>query len=258
MRVDSNLGIIHLFAVSGLHVGLLLGIIGYVFKRLGIIQELADVLLIVVIFVFMLLSGASPSIVRAGSMAILAKLNTKFKWQLSSLDIFSVVFLVNFIIFPLQIYQSGFIYSYWLTFCLIICQSLIQSLSSKVTFFIIPLLAQLAILPIQLSQSYSINLMAYFSNLLFIPMVTSVLIPLLLVTLLIPSLATITEPLIYLFEQLVLLAGEYLNFPWVIGALSITSVSFIISLLLLVGWGVERKFGAKGWKVILIISHFIT
>ena len=186
-------------------------------------------------------------------MAILAKLNTKFKWKLSSLDIFSVVFLVNFIIFPLQIYQSGFIYSYWLTFCLIICQSFIQSLPSKVTFFIIPLLAQLAILPIQLSQSYSINLMAYFSNLLFIPIVTSVLIPLLLVTLLIPNLAMITEPLIYLFEQLVLLTGEYLNFPWVIGALSITSVTFIIGLLLLVGWGVERKFRSKGWKVILII-----
>ncbi|MBQ1787083.1 MAG: DNA internalization-related competence protein ComEC/Rec2, partial [Turicibacter sp.] len=248
----SNLGIIHLFAVSGLHVGLLLGIIGYVLKRLGIIQELADIILIMIIFVFIILSGASPSIVRAGSMAILAKLNTKFKWKLSSLDIFSVVFLVNFIIFPLQVYQSGFIYSYWLTFCLIICQSFIKSLPSNVTFFIIPLLAQLAILPIQLSQSYSINLMAYFSNLLFIPIVTSVLIPLLLVTLLIPSLATINEPLIYLFERLVLLVGEYLNFPWVIGALSVTSVSFIIGLLLLVGWGVERKFRAKGWKVILI------
>jgi len=95
--------------------------------------------------------------------------------------------------------------------------------------------------------------MAYFSNLLFIPVVTSMLIPLLLVTLIIPRLAIITEPLIYLFEQWILMTGDYLNFPWVIGALSITSVTFIIGLLLLVGWGVERKFHSKGWKVILII-----
>ena len=117
----ATLGIIHLFAVSGLHVGLLAGIVSYLLKRLGVIQELADLMVVTLLFCFMMISGASPSIVRAASMAILAKINSRFKWNLSSLDIFSIVFLINFIVCPLQVYQIGFIYSYWLTFCLIIC-----------------------------------------------------------------------------------------------------------------------------------------
>lgn len=248
----STLGIIHLFAVSGLHVGLLLGMIGFIFKRLGVIQELASFLLIGLLLVFMIVSGATPSIVRAGCMAILACLNRQFKWKLSSLDIFSFVFLFNFIIFPLQVYQIGFIYSYWLTFSLILCQSFIKLLSPKVTILVIPLLAQLAVLPIQLSQSYSINLLSYFSNLVLIPAVTTLLIPLLLVTLIIPPLAIISEHVLYLFEQVILLAGQYLNLPWIIGTLSITCIVLIVCLLLLVGWSFEKNSHLKRWFVILV------
>ncbi len=253
----ATLGIIHLFAVSGLHVGLLAGIVSYVLKRLRVIQELADLIVVTLLFCFMIISGASPSIVRAGSMAILAKVNSRFKWNLSSLDIFSIVFLINFIAFPLQVYQIGFIYSYWLTFCLIICQSFIKQLSSKVNFFTIPFLAQLAILPIQISQDYSINLLSYVSNLVLIPVVTTLLIPCLLITLLIQPFALITEKILSVFEKVILVAGKYLNLRWIIGSLNLSMVILIILLLFLAGWLFEINSQSKKWMIILVSTFLL-
>ena len=245
----SALGILHLFAVSGLHVGLLVGIISYLLKRLGVIEELATILLILFVFAFILISGGSASIIRAGGMFVLAKLNRQLKWNLSSLDIFSILFLINFLLFPLQVYQTGFIYSYWLTFCLILCQALMKKLSTKAVFFVMPLFAQLAVLPIQVFQSYSINVMSYVSNLLFIPLVTTFLIPLLLVTLVIPALSSVTEPILYGFEQLIQLMSQYLQLPWIIGSLSLTVVCLMSLLLFLAGWLVERQFHLKVWCI---------
>ena len=236
----SNLGIIHLFAVSGLHVGLLIGIVGYMFKRVGIVMELADSLIIILLVGFMILSGASPSIVRAGGMAILARLNQRMGWGFSSLDLFSLIFLINFILFPLQVYQTGFIYSYWLTFCLIVSQSMMKRISGKFIFLFVPLIAQLAVLPIQLFLSYEINLAGYVANLCLVPIVSSLLIPLLLLTLWIPPLATIIEYLLTLFEKIILISEQFLKFNWIIGQLHLTSVVFIIILLVLVAWLLEK------------------
>ncbi|MDE5977264.1 MAG: DNA internalization-related competence protein ComEC/Rec2 [Turicibacter sp.] len=246
----STLGIIHLFAVSGLHVGLLVGMVSYVFKRLGMIQELADGLVILLLLGFMVLTGMSSSIVRATSMFILAKLNTRFKWCFSSLDIFSIVFLINFLICPRQVYQIGFIYSYWLTFCLILCQSFIKNVSVKLSFFIVPFLAQLAVLPIQMSQDYSVNLLSYFSNLILIPLVTTLLIPLLLLTLCFPPLALVTEEVLVLFEKIILGMGRLLHVRWVVGSISITMVIMIIVLLGVVGWLLEKNRRSKKWLII--------
>lgn len=253
----STLGVLHLFAVSGLHVGLLVGIVSYLLKRLGIIEELANFLLICLIIVFVIVSGGSASIIRAGGMFVLTKLNSQFKWRLSSLDSFSIMFLMNFLFFPLQVYQSGFIYTYWLTFCLILCQNVMKRLSGKSAFFIIPLLAQLAVFPIQLYQSYYINLMGYVANLVLVPLVTTLLMPLLLLALIFPILSFVTEPLLSSFEQLVTLMSQYLQLPWIVGSLSLSVVSVIIFVLCLTGWLVERQVHWKIWSIPLLVIVFL-
>ncbi len=249
----SNLGIIHLFAVSGLHVGLLVGMVGYLFKRLGVISELSDALLMVLLIGFVGLSGASPSIVRAGGMAILMRLNQRLRWKFSSLDVFSIVFMLNFIVFPLQVYQTGFIFSYWLTFCLIVTQSIMKRLKGKLSFALIPLIAQLSVLPIQLFQSYELNVASYLANLCLVPLVSVFLITLLLLVLIIPPLAMLSEGLLAVFEQLVLVSEQILNVRWMTGRLSLTIVVCVIGGLLLVGWLLERPKGRHQALLVLIV-----
>lgn len=72
------------------------------------------------------------------------------------------------------------------------------------------------------------------------PIVSSLLIPLLLLTLWIPPLATISEYLLTLFEKIILISEQFLKFNWIIGQLHLTSVVFIIILLVLVAWLLEK------------------
>ena len=53
----------------------------------------------------------------------------------------------------------------------------------------------------------------------------------LLITLVIPPFALITEKILSVFEQVILVAGKYLDLRWVIGSLNLSMVILIILLL---------------------------
>jgi len=251
-----QLGIVHLFAISGLHVNLLTQIFRYCLKRLGIIQNLVNILLIGFLIIFIILAGGSSSIVRAGIMAILSIVNKQFKWHLSAYDMLSILFIGNFLINPLKIYQIGFIFSYWITFILISFQTILQALTTLKKQFFIPFIAQISALPIQLAHSYELNLAAYIVNLIMIPLVTSTIIPMLLVTLLIPRVAILTEKILIGFERLNLWCAQWLNIPWVFGSLSLSTILLLMVYLVMAGWYFEKT--AKNWVwlslVIIVIG----
>ena len=257
LEAYNQLGILHLFAISGLHVALLTTILMHLLKRIGLIQNLIDLFVFCFLGIFIIITGASASIVRAGGMMMLALLNRRFKWQLSAYDIFAIVFMINFIINPRQIYQSGFIFSYWITFVLISTQSFFREFSPlKITLFI-PFMAQLAGLPIRLAGSYEFNLVAYLNNLLLVPLVTYAIIPLLLLALVIPQLSLLTEHVLVGFEELSLLFSQRLNVPTTFGALTLEVILLLAAMLLFCCWyfGVTKKSGV--WLG-LILAYAIT
>lgn len=254
----SNLGIIHLFAISGLHVGLLSSLLSYGLKRLGIIEELSQLLLIIALFFFMIISGASASIIRASGMSILFIMNRRLKLKLSSLDIFSLIFLINVLLNPRQVYQLGFIYSYWLTFILICFQKTFNSLTPKTLFFFLPFIAQLASAPIQLYFYYELNLLSYLVNLLIIPLVSTCLLPLLLITVSFSFIAPVTESLLSLFEGILQWSSTFLSWNWRVGAFSLNFLLGILFLFLLSCYWFERRSSFLRWiiSVTMIVLLF--
>lgn len=249
-----QLGIVHLFAISGLHVNLLTSLLRYALKRIGLIEDLIHLIVIGFLISFIIVAGGSPSIVRAGMMTLLAIFNRQLKWRLSSYDIFSLVLIINFVLNPLQFYQMGFIYSYWITFVLISSQWFLKDISAIKKVFFIPFLAQIAALPIQLFFTYEFNLVAYLANLFMIPLVTSCLIPLLLVTLIIPPIASVTELTLSGFEFLNLWSASWLNYPLIYGAISLTIVLILMCYILVAGWYYERI--RKQWIWLCLIIAF--
>lgn len=248
----SELGIIHLFAISGLHVSLLSLILGYLLRRIGMLESLTELAMIVGLIGFTLISGASISVVRASGMSLLFILNHRLGWKLSSLDVFSILFICNFILNAQQVYQLGFIYSYWLTAMLICFQSQLREQPQKILFFYLPFIVQLMALPIQLYFNYYVNLYSYFTNLVLIPLVSVLLLPLLVITLVLPFIAPLVEVGLIILETLLSFLAPFFTFYWISGDISIAIVLILCTILLFTAFYVEKY--RKPWAWISCIS----
>ncbi|MGL4374177.1 MAG: ComEC/Rec2 family competence protein, partial [Turicibacter sp.] len=248
----SEMGVIHLFAISGLHVALLTGILSYALKRLGVIVEICQVILIGFLLGFMILTGGSASVVRASLMMIGFILNKQLKLGFSTLDIFSIVFLLNVMINPLQVTQLGFIYSYSLTLMLICQQSVIKEMNQIKASLFIPFLAQLASLPIQVFFYYELNLVSYLANLLVVPLFSFILIPLLLLVMIVPPLAPLSDYLFQLFENFITGIASTLTFNLTYGALSISVLFGLIAIFLTGCYRYERYKKRTTWLLTLM------
>ncbi len=79
-----SLGLIHLLAVSGLHVGTILGLFYFLMIRIGIVKETALWVLILIIPFIILLTGGAASDIRAGLMAAVICLVVLFRIKITT------------------------------------------------------------------------------------------------------------------------------------------------------------------------------
>jgi len=233
MDIYSDLGILHVFAISGVHVTLLTGILKDALKRVGLMDIFVDSVVIVFCIAFVFATGGSISIIRACAMGILATVNRRTKLGLSSFDIFALVFIVNFIANPLVVFQRGFQYSYWIAFVLICSRPTLRGLSPIKSRMTIVFLARMASIPIAISSEFEINITSYLANLVLVPLLMQIIIPALLVTLFLPFLAPFTDFLLQIFEYLNGFLQPFLNINLTFGTVQLPVVLLLMSLLLI-------------------------
>ena len=102
----SRLGLVHTLALSGLHISLLYGVCAFLLSLvLKFRPRLQSILLIVIILAYAVLTGLSPSVMRASLMFLLYAICLVLNRKTS---VFNVVFLSAFI---LLIYQSNLLYN---------------------------------------------------------------------------------------------------------------------------------------------------
>src|SRR5690606_25102171 len=83
-------GLSHILAISGLHIGLIVGLFYFVTIRLNIItKEKAQNLLILFLPIYAVLAGGAPSVWRASLMVLIVILIQKIKLKLAILDVIS-------------------------------------------------------------------------------------------------------------------------------------------------------------------------
>jgi len=181
-----HIGVTHLFAISGMHIGLLSEILIFLLKKLktGLKYIIIDILLIVYGFIVCF----PASILRCITFYVLNSINKVFKLELESkqvllLTIFILVFL-NYRI----IYDVGFWFSVCTVGGIILCNSFINDSNKLYSSFKLSLIAFLFSLPISLYSFYEINVLSIFYNLFFIPFISLIVYPLSLFTFLFPFL----------------------------------------------------------------------
>ncbi|WP_408006853.1 ComEC/Rec2 family competence protein [Pseudalkalibacillus sp. A8] len=176
-----SLGLIHLLAVSGLHVGTILGLFYFLIIRFGIIKETALWLILLLIPFIILLTGGAASVIRAGLMAADVCLVALMRIKITTFSQLCMILL------GLLLYKPTFVYN--IGFQLLITASLILS-SKTILRDISPFrqllygsfIAQLASLPIVIWNFYEFSLWSLPLNMIFIPFMTIIILPCILIT----------------------------------------------------------------------------
>lgn len=254
MDIYSDLGILHIFAISGIHVNLMTEIVRVALKRIGLIEVLIDIVLVIFCIAFIFITGGSVSIIRACAMTIFAIINRQIKLDLSSFDIFSIVFLANFVVNPLLVYQRGFQLSYWITFVLICCRPALQGLTPLRARMSIVFLARMAAIPITVSSGYEVNMTSYITNLLLVPVLMQLIMPALLIVLFLPFLSPLTEFLLRIFEYINEFLGSILTINMTFSHVPLLIVILLLTLLLISCYFYEKY--KKLWIRLALIGLY--
>ncbi|MFJ7754994.1 DNA internalization-related competence protein ComEC/Rec2 [Peribacillus muralis] len=179
-----RLGLVHLLAISGLHVSFLTGMLFYLGIRIGITRERMIFGLLIFLPVYMVLSGGSPSVVRSCFMAMLFFLFLLFKKRVSAGSTIGLVYIALLFFRPNMLYDIGFQLSFAVTFSIIMSSSIFLRYPQKMLqLFIISFICQLTALPILLFHFYEASFLGVSLNVVYVPLYSIVLLPLSLIAL---------------------------------------------------------------------------
>lgn len=103
-----NSGTMHLFAVSGLHVAIVTAILAWVFATIGVPKQHAVLFIIPAVLFYALLTGLSPSALRAALMASVFLLGFAFFEKPRLLNSLGLAAILLLLIDPQQAFQVGF------------------------------------------------------------------------------------------------------------------------------------------------------
>lgn len=258
-RVYQTLGISHLFAISGLHVGIASGMLYFILIRLHIRKETATVILLIVLPLYAVLAGGAPSVWRAVSMVTVVLAGKMFGFRFPIADVMLTSMVLLLLWDPYVLFKIGFQLSYGATFGIIYSLKLLAGIQSALkTGFIITFISQVTLYPLLLFHFYELSLSAFLVNSLFVPLFTLLILPanflLLFLTAACPPAA---DFLFYFYEPLRGLIGRFMlwlaDLPyqlWNPGKPGVLTVCLLIASVYVFYCAAERQFR---WRQLLIL-----
>jgi competence protein ComEC len=190
-----NAGVIHVLAVSGLHVGFIVVIFLFLFGRLNIYMR--SVLTITGLLLFMLITGMPPSVFRATLMAVIIIIAFLFNRSTNLLNSLALAALIILLINPDELFNPGFQLSFSAVIGIALLYSPLEALINKlklkskvlrciILFMVVSLSAQVGTLPFTLTYFGKLSVIALIANLIVIP-ITAIIVGLGIFTLIINS-----------------------------------------------------------------------
>lgn len=175
-----NTGVVHVLAVSGLHVGFIILIFHFLFGRFHLI--LKCILIVAGLIMFLIITGSPTSVIRASVMASVFIAAIIFQRNTNQFNTLSIAGLIILIYDPAQLFSAGFQLSFAAVFSIISLYPLYKTKyeqlipNNSVIKFIINLLvisfiAQLGTLPFTIYYFGKISLVALLANLFVIPLI---------------------------------------------------------------------------------------
>ncbi|QYJ69417.1 ComEC/Rec2 family competence protein [Flavobacterium litorale] len=255
-------GVIHILAISGLHIAILFYIINLILKPLTRFRKKGRLIQLLLILAFLwsfaIVAGLSASVVRAVVMFSFVSIGLYFNRNANTFNSIAVSMLVLLLAKPSFLFDVGFQLSYAAVFSIVWLQPLYRKIKiSKykvVNYFadvvVISLVAQLGVLPLTLYYFGQFPALFPIANIVAIPAVTVVLV-----------MGIVVVIINYIYSNLALLVGKVLAFliecmngfiGWIASfkGLVIKDISFTLPLtaslygiiIAAVLWGFQKKY----------------
>jgi len=212
-----NIGISHLLAVSGMHVGVFLVILNFLLKKF----KYKDIIIFMFLLMFLFITNFTESLMRCTLFILLNYLNKKFNLNINNIYIIILTACMLLIINPYLIYSIGFLFSVIITFFIILSSKYLENKKYFKKTFIMSVICFLASIPILAYYFFNVNLLTPIFNLLFVPLVSIIIFPFGLITFIFPVFDGIYLFFISIFEYLVILFDKIKILSFVVAKPSI-------------------------------------
>ena len=172
-------GAVHILAVSGLHIGIILLLLTFMFKPFHYFKNgkiVVTILIIIILWMYAIIAGLSASVVRAVSMftAVTVGIHLIQRSNIYNTLVISMFFLLLFN--PFYLFEVGFQLSYLAVFSIVWIQPKLYSLwnpkfwvLNKIwQLFTVSIAAQIGVLPLSLFYFHQFPGLFFLSNLVII------------------------------------------------------------------------------------------
>lgn len=247
-EIFAEAGIMHILAVSGLHVGIIAMALLALLSMLKLPKKFKLFILILILITYASITGFRPSVLRATIMFILligGKLINRSRNL--NISLFFAAFLI-LLLNPLILYDAGFLLSFIVTFFIINLSPILQGLLSKIVVWIknplaVSTAAWVGIFPLSAYFFSKVSIISIISNIFIIPL-TGIAVILGFITFFIGlmsiSLAGLFANLNYLVLNLItLIAKSFSSLPFAFIYVAQPSVMLIILYYLTVFFIIE-------------------
>lgn len=242
-------GVSHLFAISGMHIGLFAGFLLKFLKKLKLKEVPAYLFAIILIWLYAFLVGFSASAVRACLLFTILSLNKCFKLEVPKLGALTLSGTIILLFKPGFLFDIGFIYSFTIAFFLMYSPSFLN----KHPFMGTSLVAMLASIPITILNFYEVNLASFFLNLIFVPLVSCIVYPLVLMSFMLRFLEPLAKVVINVLEWLNDIASNLKFLTFVFPKMDLLSLVLYYCVLVFL-W----NRNPKRYTIFLIVFIFLT
>ncbi|KAA3630783.1 MAG: ComEC family competence protein [Calditrichaeota bacterium] len=239
-------GTLHLLAVSGSNVVLVIGFFLYLFRPFSLSKRKRTILLLAVLVIFVLLSYEEPSVIRASVMAGLVLLAGLFERRYDLNNIIALSALIILIAVPSQLFNIGFQLSFIIAWGLIVTMPQIAILFDRYKnknwyrFLVFPFLVSLV------AQIFSTGLIGlYFDRIpVLSPFANLIIVPLV-------SVAVIGIQILLAANFLLPILGKF------IGALLVPVFKITIGAVNLFGGEGMLFFNSVNWQIGYVVLFYL-
>ena len=168
------IGLSHIFAMSGLHIGLVIAIFYFIFKKTIKNKKVIEILLLISITLYYLSVKESPSFIRAYIMAVVYLLGKLFYEKIDLGKTLFVSAIISVLMNPIVIFSVSFQLSYGAMIAIIYIFPYIRKVNYKkskiLDYILFTSTIQIFLIPITVYYFNSVQVLSLISNLILLPL----------------------------------------------------------------------------------------